>query len=367
MSLFFPFFALADEAEQDEPREEYFEAEVIEVVQEEEVEREDGTKTIQQVLKLKGLEGRFKDIKFTFDGFKEIDVKAKNIYKKGDRVVISYLKDVEGNDKFLVVDYVRRSQLYLLAAVFVLVTVLVGRWQGFKSLVGLFISYLVILKFIIPQILKGSNPLLIAILGGTFILFVTIYIIYGFQKKAHVALSGTVACLIITGIISIIFTNLTRLTGFASEESLYLISLGLHSIDLKGILLAGFIIGALGILDDITVNQASVVESIYKTDPRIRRLKAFKEAMKVGIDHISSIINTLFLAYTGAALPLLMLFSVGPENLSSFSTIINNEIIATEIIRVLVGSIGIILAVPITTFLAAYFLREKKSLKEKIT
>ncbi|MFZ5364173.1 MAG: YibE/F family protein [Patescibacteria group bacterium] len=165
---------------------------------------------------------------------------------------------------------------------------------------------------------------------------------------------------------SVIFTNLTKLSGFAEEETVYLVGLMGGDINLQGLLLAGFIIGALGVLDDITVSQVSTVQEINAANPNLSRSEIYKKAMRVGVDHIASMVNTLFLAYAGAALPLLLLFSFKQEPFLTFGQVINHEIIATEIVRTLVGSIGLALAVPITTFLAAYFYKKNKTAANNI-
>lgn len=340
--------------------EEFFEAKVIEILEQKEIVREDGSKSILQKLKLKGLGGKWKNKEIIFDGT-EVDVIAKNFYKKGDKVIVSHSQDLDGNDFFYVTDFVRRGKLYWLAAIFVLIILLTGKWRGFRALLGLIFSFLVILKLIIPQILNGHNPLLISLSYALVIILFSTYLVYGLNKKSTVAILGTFAGIAIVGIISVIFTHLAKLAGFAQEEALYLVGLTGGNINLQGLLLAGFVIGALGVLDDITVSQVSTVQEIHGTDPNLSRLEIYKKAMRVGIDHIASMVNTLFLAYTGASLPLLLLFNFKEPPFLTLGQVINHEIIATEIVRTLVGSIGLALAVPITTFLAAYFYKKQKN------
>ena len=271
-------------------------------------------------------------------------------YKAGDGLLVSYSQDFEGNDLFLITDYLRRNSLFLLFAIFLIIAVLVGRWQGLTSLIGLAISLLVIFKFILPQIYSGANPVQVAILGSLIIIPITFSLSHGLNKKTGVAVIGTVLALILTGILASLFVNLSQLTGFASEEAGFLQAYRPGLINMKGLLLAGIIIGVLGILDDITISQSAIVEQLKKTNPKLKSTELYKKAMNVGRDHIASMINTLILVYTGAALPLLLLFINNPL---PFSEVINYEIIANEVVRTLVGSIGLILAVPITTLLAA--------------
>jgi len=337
-----------------------FKAEVIEILEEREfIDEIDGT-DIQQNLRLRGLEGELENKEFTFEGIHDFVVTAKNIYQPGDRVIVSQSRNMDGNDEFYIVDYVRTSKLYLLAIIFVLSVIIVGRWKGVKSLISLVVSFVVILKFIIPQILAGSNPLIIGILGSLIILFFAIYLTQGINKKAHLINLSLTVSLVFTGILSFIFTNITKLSGFASEESIYLVNVYGSTINLRGLLLAGILIGAIGVLDDMIVNQVSAIEQIKKANPGLSTKEVLKRGMKIGIDHISSMTNTLFFAYVGVSLPLIILFSINEPPFINFEQVINNEIIATEIVRTLVGSIGLVLAIPITNFLASYFLRMKK-------
>jgi len=219
------------------------------------------------------------------------------------------------------------------------------------------ISFLIIFSFILPQIVSGANPVEIAILGSLVIIPVSFFLSHGFNRKTFVAIVGTLIALVITGILSNIFVDTAHLTGFASEEAGFLQVIKQGTINMKGLLLAGIIIGVLGVLDDITISQSSIVFQLKETNSRLTMDELYKRAMDVGQDHISSMVNTLILVYTGAALPLLLLFINNPH---PFSEIINYEIIADEIVRTLVGSIGLVLSVPITTFVATMIASGKK-------
>jgi uncharacterized membrane protein len=227
--------------------------------------------------------------------------------------------------------------------------VFIGKWQGATSLVGMGLSFLVIFKFILPKISAGSDPVQIAILGSLVIIPATFILSHGLNKKTGIAIAGTLIALIITGVLAKAFVEAAKLTGFASEEAGFLQAYKPDLINIKGLLLAGIIIGVLGVLDDITVSQSAIVEQLKEANPRLKAGELYKKAMTVGKDHIASMVNTLVLVYTGAALPLLLLFVDNPH---PFSEIVNYEIIADEVVRTLVGSIGLMLAVPITTFIA---------------
>ncbi len=216
----------------------------------------------------------------------------------------------------------------------------------------MFYSFFIIFKFILPQLLKGHNPLFIAILGALLIAPVTFYLSHGLNKKTTVALASTIISLFITGVLSLIFINAAKLTGFGSEEAFFLQIAKDGVVNIKGIFLAGIIIGTLGILDDVTISQAAIVYQLKGSVRNIDSWELFKKSMAIGHDHIASTVNTLILVYAGAALPLLLLFL---NSTKTFGEAINSELIADEIVRTLVGSIGLVLAVPISTVLAVYF------------
>ncbi len=210
-----------------------------------------------------------------------------------------------------------------------------------------------------PQILNGRDPFLISLLGGLFIMTTIIYLTEGWKKKSHLAILSVFLSLTFTLILSIIFTKLTRLTGLAQEEAVFLIGIGQVEINFRGLLLAGMIIGAIGVLDDIIVGQIESVARIKEANPKLPPKKVFNLAYKIGNTHLGAIINTLFLTYAGAALPLLLLFVLNREVGLSFERAINTEAVTTEIVRTLVGSIGVIASMPIATFLAAIGLDQK--------
>jgi uncharacterized membrane protein len=341
-----------------EVKEEFFKAKIIEILEEKEITQADGSKTVGQKIKLIGLEGEFKDKEIIYDGINEnINYSSKNIYHKDDRVSVSK-QTINGTDSYSIVDYVRSDKIYWLSALFALSILLIGRWQGFRSLLGLVFSFFVILKFIIPGILGGKDPLSTTIFYALIIIVFSTYLIYGLNKKSNIAIIGTFFGLLIVGLLSLLFTKLMHLSGISGEETMFIVDIMKNSVNLKGLMLSGFIIGALGVLDDITVSQASTVIEIQKANPDLEGKEIFKRAMRVGIDHISSMVNTLFLAYAGAFLPLLILFNIKQPPFMTFSQVINSEIIATEIVRTFVGSIGLAVAVPITTLIAAYIVKK---------
>lgn len=337
-----------------------FEARVIEILEQRNAQTEDGATILQQRVKMRGLEGDYKDKEFEFNGISDIIAVSSNSYKKGDRVIVGHQLDSDGNDVFYIADYVRRWPLYLLAFIFALIITIVAKAKGLRSIFALAISFFIILKATIPLILNGWNPLSVGAATCILIFLIIVYITDGWNSKSHIAVLSLALCLAVVAVLSFIFTNLTRLTGMAGEETMFLIGIGKQAIDFRGLFLAGVLIGALGVLDDMVIGQIEAVNQIKNANPKMPTAQVYKAAMKIGNAHIGAMVNTLFLAYAGASLPLLILFSINEPPFLTFSQVINNELIASEIVRTLVGSIGLALAMPLATISAAKFLTEKQ-------
>jgi uncharacterized membrane protein len=246
-------------------------------------------------------------------------------------------------------DFERHRPLYLLAFVFCLLALLVGRLRGLRAILGLTVSFVVVLKFVLPAVLDGRSAVGVALVGGFAIMLVTIPLVHGLGAKSIAATLGTAMSLLLTALLASLFAGLAHLTGISSEETTFLHA-AVGSVSLRGLLLAGMVIGALGVLNDSTVSQASTVMALRRANPALGITRLVREALDVGQDHIAATVNTLVLAYVGASLPVLLIFSIGG---TPFGSAINIEGVATEIVATLVGSIGLILAVPITTLLAA--------------
>jgi uncharacterized membrane protein len=246
-------------------------------------------------------------------------------------------------------DFERRTPMLVLAAIFVAIVLLFARLRGALSLAGLAFSIAIVLLFVVPAILDDKPPLAVAVVGALAVALITIPLAHGGGPKSLSALLGTAVALLLTAGLAVLFTELTHLTGLSSEEATFL-QLGQADLSLEGLLLAGMVIGALGVLDDVTISQASTVLALRRANPSLRFRELFGRAMDVGRDHVSATVNTLVLAYVGAALPILLLFSATDLGVGDA---VNFEIVAKEIVATLVGSIGLIAAVPITTALAA--------------
>lgn len=264
-------------------------------------------------------------------------------------VVVAYAPDAPHDLQYSVTDVNRQFPLALLAGIFAVVVILIGRMRGVMALVALVVSFSVLTLFILPAILQGSNPLLVAVVGSSAIMLLALYMCHGLTARTSVAVLGTLVSLLLIGLLGSVFIGWASLTG-NTDDSTGLIH-GLYpGIDMSGLLLAGVIIGSLGVLDDVTVTQTSAVWELHQADPSMGTRDLYRAGIRIGRDHIASVVNTLVLAYAGAALPLLLLFSIAE---SSVGAVANSELVAEEIVRTLVGSIGLVAAVPVTTALAA--------------
>ncbi|MFF8843523.1 YibE/F family protein [Streptomyces sp. NPDC015127] len=269
--------------------------------------------------------------------------------KEGQGVVVAYAPDAPRDLQYSVTDVDRGFPMALLAGIFALVVVLVGRMRGVMALIALAVSFAVLTLFILPAILQGSNPLIVAVVGASAIMLIALYSCHGITARTSVAVLGTLISLLLIGLLGSLFIGWASLSG-NTDDNTGLIK-GLYpDIDMSGLLLAGVIIGSLGVLDDVTVTQTSAVWELHQADPDMGPRALYRSAIRIGRDHIASVVNTLVLAYAGAALPLLLLFSIAQ---SSVGTVANSELVAEEIVRTLVGSIGLVASVPVTTALAA--------------
>jgi uncharacterized membrane protein len=263
------------------------------------------------------------------------------------KVLLGHQPRVQGFE-YVFLEPDRRSPLLVLAGVFAIGVVALGRWRGTSALLGLIATLLVLFLFVVPAILDGRDPLVVSLVGSVVIAFVALYLSHGVRVQTTVALLGTLGGLLCAAILAVVFMDAAEITGLASEEALFLTALG-TDLDLRGLILGGMMIGALGAIDDITVTQASAIWELRSADPARSRRRLLRSGLRVGRDHVASTVNTLVLAYAGASMPLLILFVLSDQ---PADTVASGEIVATEIVRTLVGSIGLIASVPITTWLA---------------
>lgn len=266
----------------------------------------------------------------------------------GDVVYLAAFTNEDGLVDYQYVDRDRRPLLLGLSLLFAVAVIGLGRIRGVAALVGLAVSVALLLWFILPAIITGRDAVLVAMVGGGAIALVSLYLAHGYNPLTHVATLGAFSALALTTALSWVVVELAGFSGLASEEAFYLLSI--PDLDLSGLLLAGFVLGTIGALDDVTVTQASAVWEVRNANPDLGAAELYQAGLRVGRDHIVSTVNTLLLAYAGASLPLLIFFTLGNQSLG---LIASSEVVAVEIVRTLVGSIGLVAAVPVTTWLGA--------------
>jgi uncharacterized membrane protein len=269
----------------------------------------------------------------------------------GDDIVLNDAgSDVDAAARYSFADVQRRQPLVILAIVFGVAVVALGRLRGLLALVGIGITVGVLLAFVFPALLRGAPPLGVALTGGIVIAVSTIYLAHGVSDRTTVALVGTIASLLLTAVLGAAFGAAAHLSGLASDEAVNLLVFA-PELDFRGLLLAATIIGALGVLDDVTITQVSAVWELHHSDPQVGARGLYSAGIRIGRDHIASTVNTLVLAYTAAALPTLLLFS---QSGLAIGEVLTTETLAVEIVQTLVGSIGLVASVPLTTALASW-------------
>ncbi len=325
-------------------------AEVLEVVDESERQIL-GTDTVTTVQELRVL---------LLEGSKKGEVVPLEndlvILKKGDKIFVNYLSAIDGSEYYIFKDVERRGPLVVLVVVFIGLVIWLSGLQGVRAILSLGLSFAAIIFLLIPALLKGYSPALASLVISGLILSATLFFTHGFKPRVVITFFGTFGAVFATCLLAWIWVTWMRFTGFADDTSVYLNLATGGSLDLSGLLLGGIIIGLLGVLDDVSITQASVVQELKGANPKLGFKQLYTKALRVGKDHVGSLVNTLALAYAGASLPLILLYSYSA---SPLLVIVNQEVIAAEILRIVVGSIGLILAVPLTTALAAWYFKDK--------
>jgi uncharacterized membrane protein len=270
----------------------------------------------------------------------------------GEHIFINYVKTFNGDEYFILMDVDRRGELFALALLFVILLLWFAGMQGLRALFSLGVSIAAIIFLLVPALLNGWNPALASLGIASIILAVVLFGTHGIKPRIVISFAGTYIAVIITCALAYFFTDAMKLSGLSSDEAVFLNFATRGSLDFSGLLLGSIIIGILGILDDVSITQASVVQELKAANPKLSIRELYTRAIRVGRDHVGSLVNTLALAYVGVSLPLILLF-VRAE--STISLTLNQEIVAVEIVRIIVGSIGLILAVPLTTIIAAWY------------
>ena len=269
--------------------------------------------------------------------------------EEGDKIVVGRSPDPTLGPVYYFSDYQRRAPLLLLAALFTVIVIAIGRVRGVTALIGLVVTFAVLIKFILPALLQGQSPLQVAIVGSAAVMFVILYLAHGVNAQTTTALLGTLVSLVLIALLAGWFVEAARMVNLGSEEATFL-QISASQVDLRGLLLGGILIGSLGVLNDVTVTQASAVWALRAADPTASWRQLYRSAMRIGRDHIASTVDTLVLAYAGASLPLLLLFTLASRPVGD---VLTGELMAEEILRTLIGSVGLVASVPITTGLAA--------------
>jgi len=308
-----------------------------------------GKNQLYQVMNVEVLEGEYQGTPFQIDYGKQ-QIRSDNFrFAVGDEVYAEVDKTPDNQLRAYYIDYVRSQPLIILAVAFALSILIMGRWKGLGSLIALGISMLMIIYYVVPHILAGEDPIKVSLIGSIILIGITLYLTYGWTLKTHASVLSIMISLLLSGALSVLFVYLTKLTGYGDENTMYLIQFSSVAIDAHGLLLGGMIIGTLGVLDDLVTSQSAAVVEIHDANPSLGFRRTLQKAMHIGEDHVAATVNTLVLAYTGASLPLLLIFTLGN---GSFSFFVNSEILAEEIVLTLVGSMGLIAAVPISTVIA---------------
>jgi len=325
-------------------------AEVLEVV--EEFERDimgTNTTTTVQTLRVQLLSGSKEGEVVRLDN--DLAVLA-----KGDRIFIDRLVSIDGTEYYQFKDVERRPQLLFLTGFFIVLVLVFAGWQGMRAVGSLALSIAAIVFLLVPALLNGYSPVLASLGIAAVILAATLFLTHGINPRSVIAYIGTMTAVAVTCVVSLVSVSSMRLTGFASDASVFLNFSTGGTLDFAGLLLGSIIIGLLGVLDDVSITQASVVQELRAANSGLSGRELYARALRVGRDHVGSLVNTLALAYVGAALPLVLLFA---RTDSALALTLNQEVVAVELVRIIVGSIGLILAVPFTTVLAAWYFKDK--------
>ncbi len=277
----------------------------------------------------------------------------------GDVIFVNRLVTIDGTEYFIFKDIERRQALAWFGLLLVAVVVVFAGWQGVRALVSLLISVAGIIFLLIPALLAGYSPALASLVVSSVILSVILFMTHGFAPRVYIAYAGTMVAVAVTCALAWFATTTMRLSGFSSDASVYLHFSTNGQLDMAGLLLGSIIIGLLGVLDDVAVTQASVVHELRHANPLLGVRELYRRAIRVGRDHVGSLVNTLALAYVGTSLPLIMLYA---QSQSSWLVSVNQEVIAAELVRIILGSVGLVLAVPITTILAAWYFATRHQL-----
>ncbi len=336
----------------------YYRAKVVKIL-EDGFQEVDGQIQEHQKLQLEIINGDKKGEQITIDHGGSFAITAYQKVVEGETVILAHPPRSPGaiRDVYYIVDKYRLPALGWMTLIFFALAIFFGGRRGLTAIFGLIFSILIIFYFVIPNILNGGDPLKICLLGSLAIILVSLYLSHGFNKRTSIAVLSSILSLALAVGVDWLFVHFAKLSGAGTEEAFYL-QFDNFAVNLRGVLLGGIILGVLGVLDDVTTGQAAAVEEIHLANPGRSFADLYKRGLSVGREHISSLVNTLVLAYVGASFPLFLLYS--SQKFQPLWIIINSNFIAEEIVRTLVGSAVLVVAVPLTTFFAATFYSNKK-------
>lgn len=333
-------------------------AKIVGIIEEGQIELGGNLQTYQ-VARANILEGQYAGIVMEIDYGRRQIRSDEYLLEVGDQVMVSISKTPDNVVNAYFVDYVRTTPILWLTAIFAIAIILISTWKGLRALLSMAFSLYIIIGYIIPHILIGEDPLRVSIIGSIILLAVSLYLTYGWTLKTHAAVISMALVLLLTGALSGLFVVFTKLNGTGDENVMFLMQLMETPINLRGLLLGGMLIGALGVLDDLVTTQASAVFELHHANQSLGFRGLYNSAMRIGQDHVAATVNTLVLAYAGASLPMLLMFSLGHGD---YGYLINFSFIAEEIVRTLVGSLGLVAAVPLTTVIAIFLAQRAESL-----
>ena len=355
----FVFPAFAQSVPPQAPIQQFFKARVVQIVEQGEKEI-DGYKVYYQTLRIQIEDGTQKGKYTIIENGKEAQITKDQLVNKNQEIVVAKTIYPKGHVMYSIYDFYRLNYLLVFLIIFFVTVVLIAGRKGFGSILGMIVSLGIILLYIVPNILKGNDPLTVTLIGSVFILLVTTYLAHGISKKTTIALSSTLISLFLTAGFAIIAIKFNSITGLGNEDS-FALTLGPTSIiDIKGLFLSGIIISTLGALNDITTTQSATILELKIANPKLKFGALFEKGLNVGKEHIASLVNTLILAYVGSAFAIFIFFILNPAKIP-YWVILNNEIVSDEIIRIIAGSVGLLLSVPIVTLIASYIFSKKKN------
>lgn len=339
-----------------QPKEEPMKGKVLKILEEGERDVQ-GKKHPYQHVTVQVLDGSEKGKTLTIKHGELTTLRPEQKVSVGETVVVVKLSSPELT-MYQIVDKYRLDILLYITLAFFLLIIALNRWKGLGSILGLGVSLAVIMLFIVPQILAGQDAFWTIIIGAIIIMLTTMYLAHGFTKTTHIAMLATIIALLTVGLLAVLFVEIAKITGLGNEDAYALQFNRASDINFKGLLLGGIIIGALGVLDDVTTGLAAAMNELVKANPQFTFGGLVKSGIRIGSEHIASLVNTLVLAYASVGLPIFLFILLNPTN-QPLWVMINSEMVSEEIVRTLAGSIGIVLAVPITTIIAAWILTTK--------